>query len=102
MRLIDADELQKAFTEECCGCCDCCSHCMTGYKCELIDNAPTISIDRGIDAGDMTVYARWTGEWITIKPSYPFPFECSNCGHQNLHKPRYCSCCGAKMKGAEE
>lgn len=45
---------------------------------------------------------RPTGEWIAIKPSYPFPFECSNCGHQNMHKPRYCSHCGARMKGAEE
>lgn len=44
MRLIDADELQKEFTEECCGCCDCCSHSMTGYKCELINNAPTLEV----------------------------------------------------------
>lgn len=40
--LISRSELKKTFTEECCGCCDNCSHCMTGYKCELIDNAPTV------------------------------------------------------------
>ena len=40
--LISREALKKAFAEECCGCCDNCSHCMTGYRCELIDNAPTV------------------------------------------------------------
>ena len=42
---------------------------------------------------------RPTAEWIAIKPSYPFPFECSHCGHRNSHKPKYCSNCGARMEG---
>ncbi len=46
--LISREALKKAFTEECCGCCDNCSHCMTGYKCELIDNAPTVEPTFGL------------------------------------------------------
>jgi len=40
--LISREALQETFTEECCGCCDNCPHCLTGYKCDLIDNAPTV------------------------------------------------------------
>lgn len=35
------------------------------------------------------------GQWLEIKPSYPYPFKCSVCGHMHSHKPRYCSACGA-------
>lgn len=35
------------------------------------------------------------GQWLDVKPTYPYPFKCSVCGHANSHKPRFCSCCGA-------
>lgn len=35
------------------------------------------------------------GEWLDVKPAYPYPFECSVCGHMHSHKPRYCSACGS-------
>lgn len=35
------------------------------------------------------------GEWLDVKPTYPYPLKCSVCGHMNSHKPRYCSNCGS-------
>lgn len=35
------------------------------------------------------------GEWLDVKPVYPYPLKCSVCGHMNSHKPRYCSACGS-------
>lgn len=35
------------------------------------------------------------GEWLDVKPTYPYPFKCSVCGHLNSHKPRFCSACGS-------
>ncbi len=35
------------------------------------------------------------GEWLDVKPTYPYPFKCSVCGHLHSHKPRFCSACGS-------
>lgn len=71
---------------------------------EMIDNAPTVSIDWGADDGDRTVYAQPTGEWIDDK--------CSVCGkgtedlissrewYRN-EEPNFCPFCGVKMIGGE-
>ena len=39
--------------------------------------------------------ARPKGEWLDVKPVYPYPFKCSVCGHMHSYKPRYCSACGS-------
>lgn len=74
---------------------------------KLIRNAPTISIDWGVDDGDRTVYARPQGEWI--KNLKTFCLECSECGKSALYnkigvqiESKFCPYCGAKIKRDEE
>ena len=46
----------------------------------------------------MYIESQRPAEWEDVKPTYPYPFKCSNCGHLNSHKPRHCSSCGKRMK----
>ena len=39
------------------------------------------------------------GEWI---PNSPFTGNCSECGADGNLKDKYCSNCGARMKGADD
>ena len=39
------------------------------------------------------------GEWI---PNSPFTGNCSECGGDGNLKDKYCSSCGAKMKGGQK
>ncbi len=48
MRLIDADELEKRFNEECCGDCGLCDHEAFNkgvYSCKLIKDSPTVDCE---------------------------------------------------------
>lgn len=75
----------------------------------IIDNAPTVSIDWGIDGGDRTVYARPQGEWIY--DDILNNWKCSLCGETPktigyvgtalfMHNEfKFCNHCGAKMIG---
>lgn len=100
--LISRSALKKTFTEECCGCCDNCSHCMTEYKCELIDNAPTVeypfyqeAYQTGYEEGKNE---RPQGEWIHYLGCGIGKAVCSECGQVGEIK-KYCGNCGAYMRG---
>ena len=112
--LISREALKKTFIEECCGCCDNCSHCMAGYKCELIDNAPTVSLQdiyqEGYYDGHLEGYTkainerRPQGEWIDtgdMQEYWAEEYQCSICGAKD-HRHNYCPNCGAQMKGGAE
>lgn len=72
-----------------------------------IDNAIDAYIRKCTEDSDMFyiceiaklyIESQRPAEWLDVKPTYPYPFKCSNCGHANSHKPRYCSYCGKRMK----
>ena len=71
----------------------------------LIDNAPTISVDWGVDCGDKTVYARPKGEWLVVgrvmKNGKPLAVRCSICGNSPKYAVTsdFCPNCGADMRG---
>lgn len=112
MRLIDADELKKAFPNN------------TDWEypvntnervCEIIDNAPTVEIPvarwdcycEGQKVGyEKALSERPQGEWLENKDRLGFSYKCSNCGHEmigRLQDLNYCCKCGADMRkgGAE-
>ncbi len=110
MRLIDADELKKAFYNQECW------NCVIEH---IIDNAPTVTPDK-IQAimKDYLIYRceheRPQGEWIETEYQRNYEgganltfkgWQCSNCGferHRKRGMSKFCENCGAKMKGGTE
>lgn len=89
MRLIDADELKKAFEED--------GH-LSPYIEEFIDDVPTI---------EPVKYGKWVDKTVWIRGIGHYKYECSCCGYVVNHKPKsrgdgkggkYCDECGAKME----
>ena len=78
MRYIDADKLQEDFKE-----------LHGGKRSLLIDTAPTADVRENVK-----------GEWKKRKDK-PLQnwYQCSNCGAICGETPKYCSECGADMRG---
>lgn len=124
MRLIDADELEKRFNEECSGDCGMCKHETFNngvYSCKLITDAPTVPLPdfkegykQAIRDGK-TNFSRPQGEWEMDNDNIPV---CKNCGEVALQrvyvrlpqfieevrmvKSHFCPNCGADMKQEAE
>ena len=77
-RYIDADKLQEAFKE-----------LHGGKRSLLIDTEPTADVRENV-----------RGEWKKRKDK-PLQnwYQCSNCGAICGETPKYCSECGADMRG---
>ena len=114
MRLIDAEVLKKVIAEV--------YKAYDGYDPddlgrfaervdELIDNAPTVSLQdiyqEGYYDGHLEGYTKAineekpTGKWIDVDEDW-FDYKCSIC---SLHSRRYwdyCPNCGAEMRGEKE
>jgi hypothetical protein len=131
MRLIDADELKKAF-EDCTGDCACCVHNTNDFEyCGLIDNAPTVdaipysvhekAMDKTINElfevqEELNKIRNGTGgqkgEWIKKYSDYGVYYRCSNCHKmppnyecdykEGAIKTNFCPNCGADMRGNKE
>ena len=100
MRLIDADELKKAFPNNA----DWEYPVNTNERvCEIIDNAPTVESDyeRGYSEGVHDT-ERPQGEWKHIVEE-DNDVECPFCGFQEDGVYyNFCPQCGARMKGGAE
>ena len=126
--LISRSELKSILKNECFWCanrdesCDkSCWHCIN----EKIDNAPTVSIDWGVEGGDRVVYTRPQGEWKLVKdngnnihaecPFCKFQIKCIaynysiwevkqfiKNGDFAFEFPNFCEHCGADMRGDEK
>ena len=85
MRTIDADALKVAMYKR--------ATKMLGTRvvCEVIDNAPTIELERP------------QGEWILYTGNGKKEYQCSICSikETNPKLARFCYWCGAKMQGGE-
>ena len=93
IRLIDANELKKRFSNEPYG-----PEEIRG----IIDNAPTVNLEKtsfmkgynyGCDDGKR-FYARPKGEWVNN--------ECPFCGRYENYPENFCATCGADLRGKEE
>ena len=70
---------------------------------DCCDNAPTISVDMGVDSGDSTVYTRPQGEWYY---SIDKGWECNQCHEIVKDMPtcmrkalyNFCPNCGAELR----
>ena len=86
MRLIDSEELEKRFIQECDGECGTCKYETFDngvYSCELIKDAPTVE-------------ERPHGKWVKSKDGYT---RCDQCGSRgNAIKANFCHHCGADMR----
>lgn len=127
MRLIDADDLNKALTQLVKSVDDCYEYAPIDFR-ELIDNAPTVEPFEPDYVGAERLKARQRGyeegyhfgmeigktlnpkikqgEWIVYDHDAPIKFcKCSLCGRYeeiiNFKNYPYCHC-GAKMKGGGE
>lgn len=96
-RLIDADELKKAFYNH---------ECWNVVIEHIIDNAPTVEIDKLIlivakrsGKRELMLNAlRPRGEWI-VEPIKGVRCHCSLCNGRFDYEWKYCPNCGADMRG---
>ena len=88
MRLIDADELKKKFSER----------SYWTYTHENGDAIPIGWIMSGIDHAP-TVEERPQGEWTIVNDVY---CECSFCKNKEVKFSKYCPECGAEMRKGDE
>ena len=130
--LISREYLRDAFDNLCCHNCKTCRNFRkegcSFYRCDLIDNAPTVNdcpnCEYKLEADyirssssykeliDLRKFkeenTRPQGEWIRTGSleNGNAHYECSNCHHGDEHAESqevpYCWFCGAKMKGGAE
>lgn len=111
--LISREWLQDAFDNLCCHDCKKCRNFKNEdsfYKCNLIENAPTVDIkdeiagayNEGYMCGNKEAEkARPQGEWIYSHISSGY--FCDKCGSYSRDKTNFCSKCGTMMqKGGAE
>lgn len=116
--LISREYLRDAFDNLCCHNCKTCRNFRkegcSFYRCDLIDNAPTVITcevckNKGnerecVDCHDYSCFVQYEprpqGEWLWLcdAPNAKYKWSCNKCGRGVKEQENYCPKCGAKMK----